>query len=106
MLASPVPTHRPWWGSTANAPVESVGASSVRGVHVPPESFHTPPSAEPAYNVLPSAASAVVRPPTTPAPPPELLQFGSRKPLASLLYDLVVISLHGPPTSGRFLAAR
>src|SRR2546426_647592 len=47
-FASPVPTQRPWLGSTASAPTDSVGASSVRAVQVPPESFQTPPSAAPA----------------------------------------------------------
>src|SRR5438552_2409279 len=79
VFASPVPTQRPWLGSTASAPTESVGASSVRGVHVLPENFQTPPSFKPrsddfpvevlepastgvTANTRPSAASSQKRP--------------------------------------------
>src|SRR6266545_3955314 len=81
VFASPVPTHSERSaGLTASAPVESVGASSVSGVHEEPPSvvFQTPPSAAPMYSVAPSVASAVTRPLTSPAPPPELDQTGSR----------------------------
>src|SRR5919109_5131759 len=79
VFASPVPTQRPWLGSTRSAPIESVGESSVSGCHAPlPTFFQTPPSAAPAYSVEPSSASAVIRPPTCCAPPPEFDQTGSR----------------------------
>src|SRR5919201_4796265 len=87
------------------SPIERLGASSSSGVHLPLASFQTPPSAAPAYRTLPSSASDVVRPPTRPAPPPEFDHTGSRYPCASLSYGFVVISLHAPPDTGRFLAA-
>jgi len=78
VFASPVPTHSPWLGSTRSAPVESVGASSVSDIQPLPSFFQTPPSAAPTYSVEPSAASAVARPATSRAPPPEFENTASR----------------------------
>src|SRR5436190_1868064 len=54
--------------------------SSAGRFQCPPLSvdFHAPPAAGPAYRALPSAASAVILPPTSRAPPLELDQVGSR----------------------------
>ena len=81
MLASPVPTQsEPSTGSTASAPIDSVGIESKTGVQCWPWSVdrHTPPSAAPA-NQSPSrvAARAVIRPPTREKPAPTLDQNGS-----------------------------
>jgi len=79
VLASPVPTHRAWSELTSSAPMDMVPWSSQIDAHLAPPSvvFHTPPSAVPTYQVLPSVASAVTRPETLRKPAPALDQYGS-----------------------------
>ncbi len=81
MFGSPVPTQIEWSaGLNARAPTERLSCWSNTGVQFWPPSNdrQTPPAAAPAKIVWPSAARAVIRPDTSPAPPLELDHVGSR----------------------------
>src|SRR5262249_60244764 len=74
-------------GFTAIAPMDRLFCWVKTGFQRAPPSVdrHTPPSAAPANTALPFTASAAIRPLTSPAPPPELDQNGSREPRATEL---------------------